>query len=154
MLLSIGSRYQDKIIDGGREAQFLILLSFLVTFVIVRLLTHAIRRGTKLPLVHDRSAGGRHLHHLVFGIVLLLVVGYVAVAFDTSTGWQRLFAVLYGIGAALTLDEFALWLDLEDVYWSPQGRLSIDAVVVFGAIAGILALGAPFFLGIISDALP
>jgi hypothetical protein len=58
---------------------------------------------------------------------------------------SRLFSILYGVGAALTLDEFALWLNLANVYWSPQGRESIDAVILFGGLLGILTWGAPLF---------
>jgi hypothetical protein len=98
---------------------------------------------------------GHHIHHLVWGILILLLVGY---------GWlldlgrshsplsiflSRLMAISYGVGAALTLDEFALWLDLEpDAYWSRQGRLSIDAVILFGSILCVGAWGAPFFRGV------
>jgi hypothetical protein len=95
---------------------------------------------------------GMHIHHLVWGILILLLVGY---GWLLDIGWSqspmsiflgRLMAVSYGVGAALTLDEFALWLSLEpDVYWTHEGRLSIDAVIIFGAVLGVGAWGAPFF---------
>jgi hypothetical protein len=147
--LSITSEYDEHVVDAGRQPELLVLVAFLVTFVVVRIITHAIRRGARVPGVRDRSVGGRHLHHLVFGIIALLVAGYCAIAFDDP--WRSLLAVVYGIGAALTLDEFALWLDLEDVYWTPEGRLSIDAVVVFASLAGIIALLAPFLVDIADD---
>jgi hypothetical protein len=97
--------------------------------------------------------GGRHIHHLVWGILMLLGVGYgwlVDVGTgesDTSLLASRLMSLLYGAGAALTLDEFALWLDLRDVYWTRQGRASVDAVVLFGSLLAVGALGAPAFRG-------
>jgi hypothetical protein len=145
----IVGEYHRHIADAGREPELLILLSFLVTFVVVRLITHAIRRGAHIPGVHDRSAGGRHLHHLVFGIAALLVAGYCAVAFDDP--WITPLALLYGAGAALTLDEFALWLDLDDVYWTPEGRLSIDAVIIFATLIAIIALLTPFLIDVADD---
>ncbi|HEY4579529.1 MAG TPA: hypothetical protein VIG89_00720, partial [Candidatus Acidoferrales bacterium] len=92
-----------------------------------------------------------HIHHLVFGIVLLLAVGYASLmgvgARGTSAADRsgRLLALLFGAGAALTLDEFALWLNLEDVYWSPEGRASIDAIVLFGAVFVIGIWGRQLF---------
>ena len=95
---------------------------------------------------------GMHIHHLVWGILILLLVGY---GWLLDLGWSnspmsiffgRLMAVSYGVGAALTLDEFALWLSLEpDAYWTREGRLSIDAVMIFGAILAVGTWGAPFF---------
>ena len=85
-----------------------------------------------------------HVHHLPLGILLLLGVGYLWLAqvgtwSGRSLDWpSRLTALLYGLGAALTLDEFALWrLRLEDVYWAREGRESIDAVILFGALLGV-----------------
>jgi hypothetical protein len=83
---------------------------------------------------------GRHIHHPVFGIIILLLVGYgwlceLGFGSDHSSIFlSRPMAILYGVGAALTLDEFALWLNLKDVYWSPQGRSSSDAIILFGAL--------------------
>ncbi|MEX0784367.1 MAG: hypothetical protein WD557_17130 [Dehalococcoidia bacterium] len=111
--------YRLRIDEPGLEPHLLILLSFLVTFGATRAITHSIRRGGPLPFVRNLSHGDSHLHHLVPGIILLLVVGYVLAA--TDPGQRAPFAVLYGIGAALTLDEFALWLQLKDVYWEREG---------------------------------
>src|SRR5579883_3403761 len=90
---------------------------------------------------------------LVFGILLLLAVGYAWLA-EIGTGdgltsllASRLLAILYGVGAALTLDEFATWLNLRDVYWAKEGRASLDAVVLFGALLAAGAWGAPLFSG-------
>ena len=120
-----------------RERLFLAALSFLLTFAFIRGLTYSIRYS--IGPFHNISVGGTHVHHLVWGILLLLVVGYVAlIEFGTrgpvSNLVTRLGAIAFGIGAALTLDEFALWLNLQDVYWERQGRVSIDAVAIFGAL--------------------
>jgi hypothetical protein len=95
---------------------------------------------------------GLHIHHLVWGILILLLVGYGWLLdlgrshSPLSIFFSRLMAVSYGVGAALTLDEFALWLNLEpNLYWAREGRLSIDAVILFGALLGMGAWGAPFF---------
>lgn len=120
-----------------RERLFLAALSFLLTFAFIRGLTYSIRYN--IGPFRNISVGGTHVHHLVWGILLLLVVGYAGlVEFGTrgpvSNFVTRLGAIAFGIGAALTLDEFALWLNLEDVYWERQGRVSIDAVAIFGAL--------------------
>jgi hypothetical protein len=145
----LGEIYRLRIEEPGLEPHLLILLSFLVTFATVRAITHSIRRGRPLPFVRNLSHRGTHIHHLVPGILLLLVVGYVLAATDPSA--RAPFAILYGMGAALTLDEFALWLQLKDVYWAREGRRSIDAVVVFGAVAGIGALGFRFAFDVIKE---
>jgi hypothetical protein len=80
------------------------------------------------------------VHHLVFGIVLLLVCGFV-LALQPGSPWLEIVAGGFGIGAGLTLDEFALWLHLEDVYWAEEGRRSVDAVVVAALIGGLLLMG-------------
>jgi hypothetical protein len=114
-------------------------------------------------IVHKNNEGpfqwvmvhGRHIHHLVWGILILLLVGYGWLMdlgrshSPLSIFFSRLMAVSYGVGAALTLDEFALWLDLEpNAYWSRSGRLSIDAVIFFGSLLAVGAWGAPFFRGL------
>jgi hypothetical protein len=98
------------------------------------------------------SVGGTHVHHLVWGILLMLVVGYSAIAFEPDSPWRELLAVLFGIGAGLTLDEFALWLHLRDVYWEQEGRSSIDAVIVAGALGLIVVFGFRVFLDLAEEA--
>jgi hypothetical protein len=91
-----------------------------------------------------QTEGGLHVHHLVFGIVLLLSMGF-ALALQPPSPWTELFAAGFGIGAGLTLDEYALWLHLEDVYWAEEGRRSVDAVVIAALIGGLLVMGfVPF----------
>lgn len=126
---------------------FLASLVFLATFGAARLLVHIGRaRDNPFQLI----VGETHVHHLVWGIGLLLLVGYIWLI-QVGTGLNgssvrvgRLTALLYGIGAALTLDEFALWLHLEDVYWEREGRASIDAVMLFGGLVSAGLWGGPF----------
>lgn len=115
----------SKIRSRNRAAQLVILLSFLITFVIVRAITTLQFLGI-LP----NQEGVFHLHHLVPGIIFVLVSGYVGISFWNNGRVRFVVSVLFGIGAALTIDEFALWLFLKDVYWEEQGRRSVDAAVV------------------------
>jgi hypothetical protein len=87
-----------------------------------------------------KTEGGLHVHHLVFGIVLLLAMGF-ALALQPPSPWLEIFAAGFGIGAGLTLDEYALWLHLEDVYWAEEGRRSVDAVVIATVLGGMLLMG-------------
>ena len=140
----IGRIYERDIVDADKQPQFFILLAFLLTFLAVRGITHAIRSG-RVKLFKNVEHGGVHVHHLVWGILLLLLTGYLALAFDPDR-WREELAILFGIGAALTLDEFALWLRLQDVYWERQGRTSVDAVVVVATLAGLILLGWQFWI--------
>jgi len=103
-------------------AVFWMLVAFVVTFAVTRVITNLIRRG-RGPF-RDMSVGGVHIHHQVWGIFLLLGVGTMELAYRPASPWLEVLAVLFGMGAALTLDEFALWLRLDDVYWGPEGRRS------------------------------
>jgi hypothetical protein len=149
-LTRLGFLIRSTIPDRPRRRMFLASVSFLITFLGVRLLVSlVIHQHGPFEWVTVR---GLHIHHLVWGILILLLVGYGWLLdlgrshSPTSIFLSRLMSVSYGVGAALTLDEFALWLNLEpDAYWSSAGRLSIDAVILFGAILGMGAWGAPFF---------
>jgi hypothetical protein len=132
-LASIGSLYDRAIVDTGRQAEFLY-------FVAIRGSAHMIRAQVSW-WPGNVSVGGTHIHHLVWGILLLLIFGYIGVAIQPPSPWHEIVAVLFGIGTGFTLDEFALWLNLEDVYWSEKGRRSIDAVIVAGAVSGIVLVG-------------
>jgi hypothetical protein len=142
--------YRHAFHDTRRERLFLSSVSFFTTFAATRTITHAIRDG--VGPFHNLSAGGKHLHHLVFGITGLLGSGYLWLvhveedrAGQGDDALAKFNSVLYGGASALTLDEFALWLDLADVYWSKQGRASVDAVFLFGGVLSIGLWGRPFF---------
>lgn len=148
-LTRLGELVHTHIPDRPRRRLFVASVSFFITFLGVRLLVAAITHH--IGPFGWVTFGGRHIHHLVWGILILLAVGYawLAEAGSGSTPASifigRLLAILYGVGAALTLDEFALWLNLSNDYWSPQGRESIDAVILFGAVLAAGAWGAPLF---------
>jgi hypothetical protein len=127
-----------------RERLFLASVGFLVTFGIVRGITHLIRAG--VGPFHNVSSGGLHIHHLVWGILILILVGYLwLIEQGVGSNWiASVTAILFGVGAALTLDEFALWLNLQDVYWTGAGRESIDAVIVFISLLSVGIWGGPF----------
>jgi hypothetical protein len=132
--------------DRRRERQLFSTGAFFVTFTSVRIITHAIR-AERGPF-KNITPGGRHIHHMTFGIVGLLTVGYLWLLEIGTTRERlasRLTSIAYGSGSALTLDEFALWLNLEDDYWTKQGRESIDAVVLFGSLLVLSVLGKGFF---------
>lgn len=147
-LTKLGLFIHQNIPDRPHRRLFLASVSFFLTFLGVRLLVASITHHVG-PFGYVEM-GGRHIHHLVWGILLLLITGYGTLA-EIGTGdsslsilASRLLALGYGIGAALTLDEFALWLNLDAAaYWSRQGRESIDAVVLFGALLAIGTWGAP-----------
>jgi hypothetical protein len=139
-LASIGSAYQEAIVDTGRETQFLFFVSFLLSFGFIRTSAHMIRAQVSW-WPGNVEVGGTHIHHLVWGILLLLTFGWVGVVLHPESPWREIAAVLFGIGTGLTLDEFALWLNLKDVYWSEQGRRSIDAVIIAAGFTGVLLVG-------------
>ncbi len=145
----VGKLLHDRIPDRPRRRLFVATVSFFLTFAGVRGVVYGVTH--QIPPFHFVSMGGRHVHHLVFGIVILLLVGYAWLA-EIGVGAgassllaSRVLSILYGVGAALTLDEFALWLNLRDVYWSPEGRSSIDMVILFGSLLAAGAWGAPLF---------
>ena len=122
-------------VDYRREAALRVFVTFIVTFLLIRALTYGIRYQI-LPVRNVVTASGLHIHHFVWGIFILLLVGFITLSVNQAR-WHPLLAVAYGIGAALVLDEFALWLNLQDVYWARQGRSSLDVVVGFAALVGV-----------------
>jgi len=137
--------YRFHFKDEARERLFLASVAFLVTFGLVRIITYSIRSGVG-PFHNVTTSGGLHIHHLVWGILILLVVGYIwLIEKAVGSSWlASLTAIAYGVGAALTLDEFALWLNLQDVYWEKAGRASVDAVLIFGSLLSVGIWGGPF----------
>jgi hypothetical protein len=149
-LTKLGHIIHQQIPDRPQRRLFLASIGFFITFLAVRLLVASITHHVG-PFGYVQM-GGLHIHHLVWGILLLLLTGYgeLTEVADRDTPiailLSRLLALTYGIAAALTLDEFALWLNLDAAaYWSRQGRESIDAVVLFGALLAMGTWGAPLF---------
>jgi hypothetical protein len=141
--------------DRRKERQLLSTASFFVTFAAVRGITHAIR-AERGPF-KNMTPGGRHIHHMTFGITGLLTVGYLwllEIGIDEHRRASRITSIAYGSGAALTLDEFALWLNLADDYWTKDGRESIDAVVLFGSLLSLSVLGKSFFAELLRRSRP
>ncbi len=136
-------------LDGrAQRAGFVLMAAFLVSFLFIRTSARLIRspKVTWWP-GSVKTSSGLHLHHLVWGIVLILLSGFLGFATDQGSPRTEILAALFGIGAGLTLDEFALWIHLRDVYWSEEGRSSVDAVVVATVIGALIVLGAvPFDL--------
>lgn len=129
----------------GSGAAFLVLVSFLVAYLAIRTSARLTRSVSWWP--GGVQSGGVHLHHLVWGICLMMLAGFLAFAVPLQTPWWHLTAIAFGVGAGFTMDEFALWVHLEDVYWSEEGRSSFDAVVASAAFAGLVVLGTrPFGL--------
>ena len=158
-LRGMGSRvvdwYQRVLVDTGRAAAVWALIGFLVTFAITRGITRRIRAKNNAPPparpriglvggLSDIYIAGVHVHHQVWGILLVLLSGLLEFRFDPDSPWTEVLAALFGIGAALALDEFALWFHLDDVYWGAEGRKSIDAILIGGALgAALLLQGSP-----------
>jgi hypothetical protein len=124
------------------QAGFILLGAFLLSFILIRISTR-LMRSPKVPWWPGSiKTGGLHIHHLVFGIVLMLLCGFLAIAVYLPNPWWDLVAAGFGVGAGLTLDEYALWLHLDDVYWAEEGRRSVDAVIVAAVLGGLILLGA------------
>jgi hypothetical protein len=143
--------YKSRFPESRRERLFLASVGFFTTAVVVRIITVAIHHN--IGPFHDVSMHGRHIHHLVWGILLLMLVGY-SWLIELGTGaascsrWGgRATSMVYGVAAALTLDEFALWLNLRDVYWEREGRESYEALAVFGSLLAVGVFGRRFFHG-------
>lgn len=128
--------YEAHVYDAGREPAFLMLLAFILTLAGTRFYTRMARiRGWG-----SAHVGGVHVHHLVPGIVMSLVAGGLAIGLEPSEVWVALLAIVFGGGAALVLDEFAMLLHLDDVYWTTEGRASIDACMAAVAFLGLAIL--------------
>ncbi|MER5542050.1 hypothetical protein ACWDBD_36495 [Streptomyces sp. NPDC001118] len=139
----MGHWWVRNIVEPGKLPLLLALAAFVLTFVVTRVITRLIRAG-RGPFGNVK-AGGLHIHHVVPGVVLTLVGGFGAVASDRHGAGGAVAAVLFGMGAGLVLDEFALILHLDDVYWSEEGRKSVEVVVLTAALVGLLLAGfSPF----------
>jgi hypothetical protein len=130
--------------DAVRTSVLILFGSFLISFLFIRT-SARLMRSPKVPWWPGsvETEGGLHIHHLVFGIVLMLIGGTLGFSLDESQSpWIEIAAAAFGIGAGLTFDEFALWVHLEDVYWSDEGRQSVDAAVIAIAFVGLVLTGA------------
>jgi hypothetical protein len=140
--------YQQHV-DYRREAALWMWVAFITTFIFLRVLTFGIRFHL-LPVRNVVTSSGLHIHHFVWGIVILLVVGFLGI-----TLWsERLhpwLGLIFGIGAALVLDEYALWLNLQDVYWLPAGRSSIDVAILVAAVLGLYYAADRFWKQVVTD---
>jgi hypothetical protein len=147
VLASIGSLYERAIVDTDRQPEFLFFVAFLVTFGFIRTSAHLIRAQVSW-WPGNVEVGGTHIHHLVWGILLLMIAGYLGVVISPPSPWHEIVTILFGVGTGLTLDEFALWLNLKDVYWSQQGRRSIDAVIAATTVTGMVLVGFTAWLDV------
>lgn len=127
------------IIPSSRTPLLCLWLALIVTFAVTRTVTVRIRGGT--TSLRNWNVGGIHVHHQVFGIVIMLITGSLQFAYAPTGAPADGLAAAFGIGAALTLDEFALWLRLDDVYWTEEGRVSIDAFFIAVAVTGLFLAG-------------
>jgi len=145
----VAELFHTKVRDRPRRRLLLASIGFFVTFAVARAVAWGAYRNTG-PF-HYVYVGQTHVHHLVWGILLLLVVGFCWLI-EVGTGERsssllasRLMSLLYGAGAALTLDEFALWLNVEEgIYWTRRDLISLDAVLLFGAALLIGMWGGDF----------
>src|SRR6184192_4867855 len=152
----MGELFHRHVRDRPKRRLFLAAVGFFLTLALARGAAYAAARG--IAPFHYIYIRGTHVHHLVWGILLLLFVGFGwLIEIGTGTKGSSLFAsrlmsLLYGVGAALTLDEFALWLNLEEkVYWTREGRASLDAILLFGAALLIGIWGRDFLRALPSE---
>lgn len=137
----MGDWFRHTIVDTGRLPLFCFFATMVLGFLAIRFSTRMIRAGVRW-WPGNVKPGGLHIHHAVFGIGLMLLGGLVGFALDPDlAGWRAVAAAVFGLGAALVLDEFALILRLQDVYWSQEGRESVTAVFAACAVTGLLVLG-------------
>ncbi|MEU8571617.1 hypothetical protein AB0C51_25370 [Streptomyces pathocidini] len=135
--------WERNIVEPGKLPLLLALAAFILTFLTTRTITRLIRAG-RGPF-RNVSSGGLHVHHVVPGIVLTVVGGFGAIAGRGGGFGTGLCAILFGAGVGLVLDEFALVLHLSDVYWTEQGRQSVEVVILTAALVGLLLIGfVPF----------
>ncbi|MBL1096947.1 hypothetical protein [Streptomyces coffeae] len=147
----MGQWWERNIVEPGKLPLLLALASFILSFVIVRTITRMIKAG-RGPF-RNISKGGLHIHHVVPGVVLTVIGGFGAVASGRQGTWAAISAVLFGVGAGLVLDEFALILHLHDVYWSEQGRKSVEVVVITASLVALVLSGfLPFGVNEVSEA--
>ncbi|WP_331766961.1 hypothetical protein [Embleya sp. NBC_00896] len=140
---TLAGEWTDTMLDAGRLPMTLAFAALLVTFLVTRMITRMIRAG-RGPF-RNMDTGGVHIHHVVPGVVLTLVGGFLGIGAGEHLVLRSIAGVVLGVGAGLVLDEFAMIVHLDDVYWSEQGRVSIEATVLAIAAVGLAASGfVPF----------
>jgi len=133
--------YREAVVTPGKQPLVLLLGAFVITFLFIRLSVRLIRAGVRW-WPGNVTPGGLHVHHVVFGVVFVMIAGGGAFSpIGHRMPWAGVFPALFGVGAALILDEFALILHLRDVYWSEHGRTSVDAVFLATAVCALILLG-------------
>ena len=134
--------WNDQILADEKQGLFLVLIGFILSFAFIRMSTRMMC-SPKAPWWPGSvvSDGGVHLHHLVFGIVTMMIAGTLGISTLGEGPYLEICAFLFGVGAGLTIDEFALWVYLDDVYWAEEGRASIDATVIAAAAMLLILLG-------------
>lgn len=142
-MLSLFATVSGHVFDHAKRPLLFLLAGFILTFVLARLNTRVTRArgGSRLGAGSVVTRGGLHIHHSVFGIIGMTVAGILEFALQPGSPWTEFFALCFGSGAALTLDEFALILHLDDVYWTGEGRASIDAVILGVTFITLLLTG-------------
>jgi hypothetical protein len=142
----IGHIYDLVVADHGRQHAFVILAAMLLAFLAIRTSARMTRAFTWWPGGVETS-DGMHLHHFVWGIFLMLGAGFVGLGVHMGEPWDGIVAAVFGIGAGFTLDEFALWTRMEDVYWTAEGRSSLEAIAVVATVGALVVIGVrPFEL--------
>jgi hypothetical protein len=138
---------------GSLQPMMWMFLAILVTFLVTRIVTRLIRSGSSGRAgLGNVQIAGNHIHHQVFGILIIIGTGIVLVSARPQGAALNAAAAVFGAGVGLTVDEFALWLHLEDVYWTKQGRKSVDAIFCVLVITGTLIGGANFVTGPVGTA--
>jgi hypothetical protein len=138
---SFFSEFWQHLVDHDEQGLFLVLAGFILSFALIRMSTRLMRSPRAPWWPGSVVSGGVHLHHLVFGIVTMMIAGILGFATLGHSPYAEICAFAFGVGAGLTIDEFALWVHLDDVYWAEEGRLSVDAVAIATGISGLLLLG-------------
>ncbi|HEX9480468.1 MAG TPA: hypothetical protein VF927_00070 [Solirubrobacteraceae bacterium] len=145
-LFPIGHIYDLVVADDGRQRAFVCLAALLVSFLAIRTSARMTRRFSWWPGGVETS-GGVHLHHFVWGIFLMLGSGFLGIGLHLQEPWAGIVAGVFGVGAGFTLDEFALWTRMEDVYWGEEGRSSLEAVAIVSTVGLLVVIGVrPFEL--------
>jgi hypothetical protein len=139
-IAGFGHEFHREIVESGRLTAFLFFIALLGTFAFIRTSTWMIRKQVSW-WPGNVEVGGTHVHHLVWGICAMMIFGYIGVVHQPDSPWWEIVTVLFAIGMGLALDEFALWVELKDVYWEKEGRKSIDAMIIAGCAAGVLLVG-------------